>query len=213
MDTERVENFLAHYASKYYDPVKAREYYLRTRELKGREPALSKESRAKQQQATAYVTNEIRTKRQADLDANLKVREELTAAAKARSEEYAARIEKLRGEAEDTREKIAKKFENFIEKIKEDLKIPENASPKLRAFLEKQRARRLNTAMTKVKGELKKIQSDYRFATTSLRDDYRSFREQNSSARRANAAERRTINESYRNDLKSEKQYIKDKVR
>ena len=27
---------LQHYASPYYDPVKAHEYYMRTRELKGR---------------------------------------------------------------------------------------------------------------------------------------------------------------------------------
>lgn len=31
---EPIEDYLAHYASKYYDPVKAHEYYLRTRELK-----------------------------------------------------------------------------------------------------------------------------------------------------------------------------------
>ena len=28
---------LQHYASPYYDPVKAHEYYMRTRELKGRQ--------------------------------------------------------------------------------------------------------------------------------------------------------------------------------
>ena len=30
------DNQLLHYASEYYDPVKAHEYYMRTRELKGR---------------------------------------------------------------------------------------------------------------------------------------------------------------------------------
>ena len=30
------KNTIAHYASKYYDPVKAHEYYMRTRKLKGR---------------------------------------------------------------------------------------------------------------------------------------------------------------------------------
>lgn len=30
---------LQHYASPYYDPVKAHEYYMRTRELKGRRSA------------------------------------------------------------------------------------------------------------------------------------------------------------------------------
>ena len=29
-------DFLLHYASKYYDPVKAHEYYMKNRELKGR---------------------------------------------------------------------------------------------------------------------------------------------------------------------------------
>ena len=30
------DEHLQHYASPYYDPVKAHEYYMRTRELKGR---------------------------------------------------------------------------------------------------------------------------------------------------------------------------------
>lgn len=34
-----MSDILAHYASRYYDPVKAREYYLRTRKLKGRKLA------------------------------------------------------------------------------------------------------------------------------------------------------------------------------
>lgn len=32
-----VDEFIAHYTSEYYDPAKAHEYYLRTRELKGRQ--------------------------------------------------------------------------------------------------------------------------------------------------------------------------------
>ena len=32
-------DYLAHYASPYYDPAKAHEYYMRTRELKGRRKA------------------------------------------------------------------------------------------------------------------------------------------------------------------------------
>lgn len=31
-----IDELLQHYASPYYDPVKAHEYYMRTRELKGR---------------------------------------------------------------------------------------------------------------------------------------------------------------------------------
>ncbi len=35
------DEFLEHYASKYYDPVKAHEYYMRTRELKNKREAES----------------------------------------------------------------------------------------------------------------------------------------------------------------------------
>ena len=34
-----MDNDLQHYASPYYDPQKAHEYYMRTRELKGRRSA------------------------------------------------------------------------------------------------------------------------------------------------------------------------------
>ena len=34
-----MDNNLQHYASPYYDPQKAHEYYMRTRELKGRRSA------------------------------------------------------------------------------------------------------------------------------------------------------------------------------
>lgn len=35
------DKYLAHYSSPYYDPVKAHEYYMRTRKLKGRRPVIS----------------------------------------------------------------------------------------------------------------------------------------------------------------------------
>lgn len=49
--------FLEHYASKYYDPVKAHEYYMRTRELVGRRSArnLNKEGK----QTWKYVRTQI----------------------------------------------------------------------------------------------------------------------------------------------------------
>ena len=55
---------LAHYASPYYDPVKAHEYYMKTRELKGRKTStagLNDEGKA----AAAYVKNQIEAERTA----------------------------------------------------------------------------------------------------------------------------------------------------
>lgn len=226
-NVERGKAFLAHYASQYYDPVKAREYYLKNRELKGREPALSKESRENQRQAVDYVRNEVKTRKTADLDANKATQDKLRAQAevlsekqKADAEAHKARMEKLSKEAEATRAAVMEKVTAQIEKIKEELAIPPNASPKVRAFLERKRATRLGNLQTKVKTELKNLQDDFKAKVESARSEYDSIRDGNNQARKANSdqrrvvsTERRNINESYRKDLESERQNIKDQVR
>jgi hypothetical protein len=69
-----VGNFLAHYASEYYDPAKAREYYLRTRELKGKQSSSSltvkgnKGRTEKRQQAWAYAKNQIGEAKKSNLE-------------------------------------------------------------------------------------------------------------------------------------------------
>lgn len=53
-------DFLCHYASPYYDPVKAHEYYMKNRELKGRSTStagLNSEGKI----AASYVKNQITT--------------------------------------------------------------------------------------------------------------------------------------------------------
>lgn len=64
---------LTHYASKYYDPVKAHEYYMRTRKLKGRKTAAPKtaaeqiksELEEKQAEKAETAANEFNTKKAA----------------------------------------------------------------------------------------------------------------------------------------------------
>lgn len=56
---------IAHYASPYYDPVKAHEYYERTKKLKGRRTGTSLNDSGKE--AKTYVRNRINTKRDQDL--------------------------------------------------------------------------------------------------------------------------------------------------
>ena len=52
---------LQHYASPYYDPVKAHEYYMRTRELKGRRSTTKLNDEGKK--VWAYTKNEISGKK------------------------------------------------------------------------------------------------------------------------------------------------------
>lgn len=56
---------IAHYASPYYDPVKAHEYYERTKKLKGRRTGTSLNDSGRE--AKTYVRNRINTKRDQDL--------------------------------------------------------------------------------------------------------------------------------------------------
>ena len=55
------EDHLMHYASKYYDPVKAHEYYLRNRELKGRRSSSKLNETGKEQ--WSYAKEQIKTEK------------------------------------------------------------------------------------------------------------------------------------------------------
>lgn len=209
----RVDDFLAHYASKYYDPAKAREYYLRTRELKGDQPELSEESRQRQREATAYVSNEIRKNRDAGLNANDQAQKALSLAAENRAKAHAARMEKLQQQATQEREKLVKKLRAKIEKIEKQLATPEGATPKMRAFLEKQRKSKLGDAREGAKGELSNLASEFRGAISAARNDYKNFRAEYSNARRTLSDQRRSVNNTYRQELATERQNIKDQVR
>lgn len=63
-----MNNEILHYASPYYDPVKAHEYYIKHRELKGRASTagLNDEGKA----AASYVKEQLTTERKAKVEAN-----------------------------------------------------------------------------------------------------------------------------------------------
>lgn len=61
-------NEILHYASPYYDPVKAHEYYMKHRELKGRTSTagLNDEGKA----AASYVKEQLTAERKSKVEAN-----------------------------------------------------------------------------------------------------------------------------------------------
>lgn len=95
-----IEEVVMHYASKYYDPVKAHAYYMRTRQLKGRPTSGMSDE---QKEAWGYVKDQVTTENKALVDENTKQRD--------------AQIASLRSEATKTRESIAEKLRGYIEKI------------------------------------------------------------------------------------------------
>lgn len=91
------------YASKYYDPLKAHEYYMRTRELKGRRSTTQLNAEGKQVWR--------------DTKANIQ-EEKKTVMSQARVE-HNARMDALRQEASETRSRISEKLKEALARISE----------------------------------------------------------------------------------------------
>jgi hypothetical protein len=108
---ERYSSVLMHYASEYYDPVKAREYYLRTRELKGRQSTSGltvkgdKAGNEERKQAWAYTKNQIALAKKGELQ-------------KA-AEDRKSFVERARQLASERREQISDKLASLLETLTE----------------------------------------------------------------------------------------------
>jgi hypothetical protein len=102
---EFVGKFLAHYASEYYDPDKAHEYYLRNRELKGKQSTSEltrkgdKAGNERRKEAWSYTKNQIGEAQKAELkglsEANKQFLEKARTTAQARREEISSKLKTL----------------------------------------------------------------------------------------------------------------------
>ena len=99
---EYIENFLAHSGDRVYDPAKAREYYLRTRELKGRTSSKELKTDAKKEDWQIARSG----LREAKKDESKVLRETRTAEMKA-----------LRDKATEKRTEIRDKLKAIMEKL------------------------------------------------------------------------------------------------
>ena len=211
--SEKVSNFLAHYSSPNYDPDKAREYYLRTRELKGRKPKLSAETHRKQSEANLYVRDRLGAKRKADLAKNAENSVALRNASEAQAKAHKERMEKIQATVAESVSRIEKQLSDKLAGIQKQLKIPPNASPKLRAFLEKQQRIQSNSAKVRSQSERRSLHKSLRSAVSKAREDYTASRIKISTDRKTNAEDRRSIVEKYKTDLETETRNIKEQVR
>lgn len=104
---DKIKEFIAHYSSEYYDPVKAHEYYLKTRELKGRRSSSELKTEDKKQ-AWSYAKNQISEAKKAELDAAAKTHEES--------------VKKLREAAVSRRDEISNKLRELVLRFSESRK-------------------------------------------------------------------------------------------
>lgn len=145
--------FLAHYASEFYDPVKAHEYYLKNRELKGQKAApLSKT----QTEGLAYAKNEIKTKRKADLEGLDKAQK--------------AKLEKIQADADAAISKISKTLDDFFAKL--NGRLPTRGELKKIAFLQEQQKKTRKRIATSVQTAVKNAREEYSTSRRAVQEKY-----------------------------------------
>lgn len=156
---EQHGDVLIHYASPYYDPVKAKEYYERTKQLKGPRQGTASASLSKPSAApppprkpATPVTNAQaeRQKLAAQRDAKLK-----------------AASERIKKKLEET---IAKRADAILKRLEN---LPDDASPEIVARLMKTHSKNANKARKQAAQELqsqfKSIRSSFKTAREALR--------------------------------------------
>lgn len=145
---------LAHYASKYYDPVKAKEYYERTKQLKGKGSATASLT-TNQRQGIGYAKNQIATSRQDEL-------KQLAAKREAKLNDAAKRIKaKLE-------ELIAKRADAILKRLEH---LPKDADPKMVSNLMKSHSENVNKARREASKELQSTMKSVRDTFKKARDD------------------------------------------
>lgn len=163
------ELFLAHYSSQYYDPVKAHEYYEKNKELKGPQPAAPKNETKEQREARkatsqrqreglSYAKKQIGNAKQVESKSAQAAQELRMKELRGNAEMVQQRIqEKLAAKLEEIRVKAVNSAKRTVVKAKPLNPIPANASPQLKAYLQKQ-----NEQITKSnKAAQQKADADY----------------------------------------------------
>lgn len=99
---EFISDFLAHYASQFYDPVKAHEYYLKTRELKGKRSTKDLATKPKKE-AWAYAKVQIANQQKQDLAVA--------------AQQHKAEVKALRDKAAAQRKEISDKMKALVQSL------------------------------------------------------------------------------------------------
>lgn len=162
---------LMHYASPYYDPVKAKEYYERTKELKGRKVGTASASLSKStpRAAAAPAPQPAKDPIQAKRD---------------------ARLAELKSKAEDTKKKIAAKLEARIAELADQAlkrieNLPEGTNPDLVKRLMATHSKNANKARAQASKEMAGAAKSIRTAIASARKTYSTERAAAAAKKRA----------------------------
>lgn len=200
-ELEQLENEfeLKHYASPYYDPVKAHEYYMKNRELKGRKSTAKLNDNGKE--AANYVKNRLTTERKEKVQSHKNYTD--------------SRIDSLRSSknsaVESNNEEKQRKIESLSEKKKSDIsEYSEQTQGKidqlrtlLKSMSKEQKAEykdKVNTIIEALRYNNKQkraeIQEKYKADSTSIKEDTKN---KNAGLRSSFSSSRSGLNQEHKN--------------
>ncbi len=187
LDAEEDDEELKHYASPYYDPVKAHEYYLKNRELKGRRSTAGLNDEGKN--AARYVKEQLTSERKQKVEAHKQemnstidsLREQKKSAVEVHKNAMQVKIDRLRaklkGMSKEDKARNKERIYGQIDSLREDNKQVRQqlqeafkaSSTDLRSAHKEERTRLKNEYDEKYLQELDKIRSESKFKKVSKR--------------------------------------------
>lgn len=152
-------SYLKHYASPYYDPVKAHQYYEEHKKLKGRmsTAGLSKS----QKEIAGYVKKQITDEKKTNIASN--------------KEEQKAKIAELKNNTTAEMNKYTEEAQGKIDSLREELKAMRPADRKMNRL---RIARRIEALKNENDAKRKELTEQYKLDAESTKIDYANQRTQ-----------------------------------
>lgn len=154
-----MNRILKHYASEYYDPVKAHEYYEKHKELKGRRSTAKLDDEGKE--IWSYTKDQITEAKKAEV--------------RSETDKKNQTIEQHRAEAKATRERISQRLKELQAHLKSMSTKGLSAEERERVLGEKQAMR--EQYRTDAATEREKVTSDLKAACEAAREAYKQAKE------------------------------------
>ena len=201
LESSLPDESLKHYASPYYDPVKAHEYYMKNRELKGENSRKSTSGLNDEGKAVArYVKNQLDTERKSKVDAH--------------NNQTQAQIDVKKNNMDST---INAKKKNMIASIESHKTQTKEKIEKLREELKgmsmddwNKHAERIQSEITKLRESndtiRAKLQAEYSSESANLRTAYKN---DSTNLRNAHKTETARLSKEYEEKYKSELDKLK----
>lgn len=146
------KGYLIHYASPYYDPVKAHEYYEQHKKLKGRGVTLNDEGNA----AKEYVTKRLKEERDTKIS---------------NSKTTIRNLESQKRSRDQQREIHKQQMQNGIDRLKKDL---ESMSPEDRTKYKADIQEKISALREANAAQREKLSEEYSIAVKGHRADHKS---------------------------------------